>query len=349
MGHRGARDKAPENTLRSFKALLESKVSVVEFDIHESADGVWVVHHDETLDRTTNSTGELSKKTWDELSLVRTKEGDPLPTLNDVLLLFKDTDFELQIEIKSYGDFKKLGSEIQKNISSDKVTVISFNHKWLLEFKELNPQIKTTCLLFGLPVNPVEIVKAAKADGISLSVNWIDLDLVNKCHQSGLKVTAWNANTLEVIHKMKVLGVDYLGTDVPFMEKIIFACIHNAGRSQIAAAFFNEYADPKKAQAISAGTQPASQVHPEVKAVMDEIEISLANAKPKLLTAELAKDAKYLITMGCKENCPYIPELKMLDWPFQDPKGQSLENVRQTRDKIKTQVLSFLAQNLWLK
>lgn len=133
------------------------------------------------------------------------------------------------------------------------------------------------------------------------------------------------------------------------MEIVIFACIHNAGRSQMAAAFFNKYADPEKARAISAGTQPALQVHPEVKTVMDEVEISLASAKPKLLTAELARDAKFLITMGCKENCPFIPGLKILDWPFQDPKGQTLENVRITRDRIKTQVLDFLAQNLWLK
>lgn len=117
----------------------------------------------------------------------------------------------------------------------------------------------------------------------------------------------------------------------------------------MAAAFFNQFADPTKAKAISAGTQPATQVHPEVKSVMDEIEISLENATPKLLTAELAKDAKFLITMGCKENCPYIPGLKILDWPFQDPKGQSLDHVRITRDKIKAQVLAFLAQNLWLK
>ena len=133
------------------------------------------------------------------------------------------------------------------------------------------------------------------------------------------------------------------------METVIFACINNAGRSQMAEAIINKYADPKKAMAISAGTQPASQIHPEVKTVMDEIEISLASAQPKLLTAELAKDAKYLITMGCKENCPYIPGLKILDWPFQDPKGQSLEKVRTTREKIKTQVLAFLAQNLWLR
>lgn len=133
------------------------------------------------------------------------------------------------------------------------------------------------------------------------------------------------------------------------METVIFACIHNAGRSQMAAAFFNKYADTTKVQAISAGTQPASQIHSEVKTVMDEIEISLANAKPKLLTTELAKGANYLITMGCKENCPYIPGLKILDWPFQDPKGQSIDQVRITRDNIKNQVLFFLTQNIWLK
>lgn len=133
------------------------------------------------------------------------------------------------------------------------------------------------------------------------------------------------------------------------MDKVIFACIHNAGRSQMAAAFFNFYADSIKAIAISAGTQPASQVNPVVKVAMQEISISLESAHPKLLTADLAKDAKFLITMGCKENCPYIPGLKMLDWPFQDPNGQGFENVKLTRDKIKTQVLSFLAENQWLK
>ena len=133
------------------------------------------------------------------------------------------------------------------------------------------------------------------------------------------------------------------------MKIVIFACIHNAGRSQMAAAFFNNYADPLRVMAISAGTLPATQVHPEVKTVMNEIEISIDGAHPKLLTVELAKDAEYLITMGCNENCPYIPCLKILDWPFQDPKGKSLSEVRDTRDKIETQVLAFLTQNLWMK
>lgn len=194
MGHRGARDRAPENTMRSFQALLDSGLAVVEFDIHESIDGVWVVHHDDTLDRTTTSKGFLKDKTWRELSIVKTPEGDCLPQLTDVLSLFKDTKIALQIEIKSSGNLKQLGEILKNHIDVKRVTMISFNHKWLLDFKLSFPDIKTSCLFFGLPLDPVSIVRAAQADGLSLSVNWIDEELVKKCKAEGLTVTAWNAN-----------------------------------------------------------------------------------------------------------------------------------------------------------
>ncbi|WP_374001564.1 glycerophosphodiester phosphodiesterase [Bdellovibrio bacteriovorus] len=220
MGHRGARDRAPENTMRSFEFALQSGVPAVEFDIHETRDGIWVVHHDDTLNRTTTSEGKVSSRTWAELSEVRTKEGDPLPRLEQVLQLFlqrlSSSTVELQIELKSQGDYGRLGELLCLHGNIEKITVISFNHRWLLDFKTHNPQIRTTCLLFGLPNNPVEIAKAAKADGLSLSVNWIDSQLVKECHAAGLTVTAWNANDTEVFGKMKEIGVDYLGTDVPF-------------------------------------------------------------------------------------------------------------------------------------
>ena len=88
------------------------------------------------------------------------------------------------------------------------------------------------------------------------------------------------------------------------MFKVIFACVHNAGRSQMAAAFFNQLADPQKAEAISAGTEPGARVHPEVQSVMREVGIDLGNAKPQKLTEELTKNAKLLITMGCGDQCP---------------------------------------------
>jgi len=122
------------------------------------------------------------------------------------------------------------------------------------------------------------------------------------------------------------------------MLKVIFACVHNAGRSQMAAAFFNQFADPRKAQAISAGTEPGERVHPEVQAVMQEVNIDLGQAKPRRLTAELASDAQLLITMGCGDKCPYVPGLRRDDWPLRDPKGLATEEVRAIREEIKSRV-----------
>ena len=131
------------------------------------------------------------------------------------------------------------------------------------------------------------------------------------------------------------------------MRTFIFACIHNAGRSQMSAALFNRFADPAKARAISAGTQPADRVHPVVLDAMNEVGIDLSSAKPQKLTAELAQGADTLITMGCGDECPYVPGLRRDDWPLPDPKGQGIETVRQTRDEIKNRVLALLgSENL---
>ena len=126
------------------------------------------------------------------------------------------------------------------------------------------------------------------------------------------------------------------------MHKVIFACVHNAGRSQMAAAFFNHFADREKAQAVSAGTEPGLSVHPEVLAVMQEVGIDLSEAKPRKLTQELANDAALLITMGCGDKCPYVPGLRRHDWPLRDPKGLPLEEVRLIRDDIKTRVQELI-------
>lgn len=128
------------------------------------------------------------------------------------------------------------------------------------------------------------------------------------------------------------------------MQKVIFACVHNAGRSQMSAAFFNQFADPARAVAISAGTQPAEHVHPVVVEAMLEVGIDLKNAKPQKLTAELAQDAALLITMGCGDECPYVPGLRRDDWPLPDPKDQGIDSVRQTRENIRERVLGLLAR-----
>jgi arsenate reductase len=128
------------------------------------------------------------------------------------------------------------------------------------------------------------------------------------------------------------------------MKKFVFACVHNAGRSQMAAAFFNALADKSRAFAVSAGSNPAKVVHPEVLTVMKEVGIDLSNAVPQLLTPDLASGADSLITMGCGDNCPYVPGVKRADWALPDPKGQSLDAVRKTRDAVKALVEQLIAE-----
>ena len=112
----------------------------------------------------------------------------------------------------------------------------------------------------------------------------------------------------------------------------------------MAAALFNHLADPKRARAISAGTQPAMRVHPEVVEVMREIGIDLATAQPQKLTPELAAGTEMLITMGCGEECPIVPGVEREDWPLSDPKGKSIAEVRAIREEVARRVRALLDQ-----
>jgi arsenate reductase (thioredoxin) len=131
------------------------------------------------------------------------------------------------------------------------------------------------------------------------------------------------------------------------MKTVLFACVHNAGRSQMAAALFNQLANPALARAISAGTEPSEQVHPEVMVAMREIGIDLSQACPRKLTSALAKEACLLVTMGCGESCPVVPGLERDDWPLEDPKGKPSERVREIRDQVRKRVRSLLLARGW--
>ena len=126
------------------------------------------------------------------------------------------------------------------------------------------------------------------------------------------------------------------------MKTILFACVHNAGRSQMAAAFFNALADPARARAISAGTDPGDRVHPQVIEVMREAGVDLSAASPQKLTSSVARGVNVLVTMGCGEECPFIPGARVEDWPLPDPKGQPIERVRGIRDDIRARVLDLI-------
>jgi len=121
------------------------------------------------------------------------------------------------------------------------------------------------------------------------------------------------------------------------MACVLFVCLHNAGRSQMSQALFEHVADGRHT-ALSAGTTPAKHVHAEVIEVMRELGIDLSARKPQLLTRELAEQADLLVTMGCGEQCPYIPGKRYLDWDLPDPKGRPLAEVRAVRDEIARRV-----------
>ena len=131
------------------------------------------------------------------------------------------------------------------------------------------------------------------------------------------------------------------------MKTVLFACVHNAGRSQMAAAFFNHLADPARARAVSAGTNPGPRVHPEVVAAMKEVGIDLSGSPTTKLTTQVAENANVLVTMGCGDECPYVPGVVRDDWPLEDPKGKAMEAVRVIRDDIRGRVAALIEREGW--
>jgi arsenate reductase (thioredoxin) len=127
------------------------------------------------------------------------------------------------------------------------------------------------------------------------------------------------------------------------MSRVLFVCLHNAGRSQMCEALFTEAAGGRHT-ADSAGTTPAEHVHPEVREAMAELGVDLSGRQPRLLTRELAERADVVVTMGCGDECPYIPGKRYLDWELPDPKGRPIEEVRAIRDDVAERVKQLLAE-----
>ena len=125
--------------------------------------------------------------------------------------------------------------------------------------------------------------------------------------------------------------------------RVLFVCLHNAGRSQMSEALFSRAAAGRH-EVRSAGTEPASRVHPEVVEAMREVGIDLSERTPHLLERGDAEWADLVVTMGCGDSCPYIPGKRYLDWDLEDPSGRPLEEVRATRDEIERRVSSLLVE-----
>jgi arsenate reductase (thioredoxin) len=127
------------------------------------------------------------------------------------------------------------------------------------------------------------------------------------------------------------------------VARVLFVCLHNAGRSQMSRALFERFADGRH-QAESAGTKPGDRVHPEVVAAMHELGVDVSGERPKRLTREMAERADVVVTMGCGDECPYIPGKRYLDWELPDPKGRPIEEVREVREEIERRVRGLVKE-----
>jgi glycerophosphoryl diester phosphodiesterase len=215
IGHRGARGEKPENTLLGIRYALELGLDGIELDIHLSQDGELVVIHDDTLDRTTNGKGPVKKYSLKELKNFDAGLGEKIPTLSEVIDLMKEFNKELFIEMKAPGAEEKILKLIKEKKFTDFSILKAFNHRLILNFKNMAPDIRAQVLMDSLPIDPVSIIKSAKANGMSVSSRMIDKMLVDQCHQAGFFVTTWNANTKEDLLKFKEMKVDYICTDFP--------------------------------------------------------------------------------------------------------------------------------------
>lgn len=124
---------------------------------------------------------------------------------------------------------------------------------------------------------------------------------------------------------------------------VLFVCVHNAGRSQMAAAFLNHLAGDS-VEVRSAGSAPADSINPSVVAAMLELGIDISHEVPKVLTTSAVQESDVVITMGCGDACPYFPGKRYLDWELEDPAGQGVASIRPIRDEIKTRIEGLIAE-----
>jgi protein-tyrosine-phosphatase len=136
---------------------------------------------------------------------------------------------------------------------------------------------------------------------------------------------------------------DPIADDVGRRPQVLFVCVHNAGRSQMAAALLDHHA-AGRVDVRSAGSTPAHEINPAVRAAMAEIGINLDDAHPKLLTTDAVHTADVVVTMGCGDTCPIFPGKRYLDWDLTDPAGKTLDQIRPIRDDINTRIQALLAE-----
>lgn len=217
VGHRGAGEEAPQNTLLSFQTAIEIGCDRAELDVHLSKDNVVVVIHDEEVSKTTDGQGHVRDLTLAELKKLSCEQGQKIPTLEEVIRLCKGK-IDLQIELKGLETPRYVCELIEKYGLIYSAQVTSFDVNLLREIKQLNSQINAGILLSKEPSE--EIWKLATEMKLSyLCPAWdvVTRELVERAHREGMKVYAWRVNDQERYERVLNLGVDDIGTDFPRM------------------------------------------------------------------------------------------------------------------------------------
>ena len=221
IGHRGAMGYKPENTLSSFKKAIELNVDMVELDVYVCATGELVVIHDDKVDRTTNSRGHVSDKSFQELRKLDAGKGEKIPSLSEVLDLI-DRKVKVNIELKGEKTAKPVFEVIEEYVkekgwSYNDFLVSSFKHNELMDFIKLNREIKIGVLISGNPAGFAELAENVNAYSVNVSVKFVNKKFVQDAHKRGIKVFVWTVNDADDIDRMKKLNVDGIFSNFPDM------------------------------------------------------------------------------------------------------------------------------------
>ena len=224
IGHRGASGYEPENTLIAFQKAIDLKADGIELDVHLSSDGVLVVIHDETIDRTTNGKGEVNKMTLQELKSFTSENKQKIPTLIEVFD-FVNRRCLINIELKGIGTSKPVNELINhyildKNWNNNDFLISSFDWKMLEEFHLLNPKIRVGVLTEEAIEEALAFAKKIKAFSIHPDYQLLSKENVALLRENGFEVFTWTVNSKEAIQKIKSFHVNGIISNFP--DRIIF-------------------------------------------------------------------------------------------------------------------------------
>ena len=213
-GHRGAAELEPENTRLSIQKAIDLSVDQVEIDVHLTRDQHLVVIHDATVDRTTNGQGAVADFTLVEIKRLDAGKGERIPTLQEVIDLVRGK-VVLQIELKGPDTAEPVVRAVERNSMESEVLLTSFVHERLREARQLNPSLVLGALWSNPPDDACEQAIDMGAEAIHIQHQNIDAQLVRKAQAHGLKIRAWNPDTVEEIQRAIDLGVDAIGSNRP--------------------------------------------------------------------------------------------------------------------------------------